>query len=906
MAKGYHAITADEAARSLRTDVERGLADEEVLRRRAETGPNALPEEPRESVFLVFLRQFQNILIAILLGAAAISFIADERKDGVAILIAVLVNVIFGFIQERRAEDAIRKLRTLIVHEASVLRGGNVHRVPAEDLVPGDVILLQEGDHVPADARLVTARDLSAAEASLTGESSAVRKVAAPVDAEAALADRASMVWMGTSVVSGEAKAVVVETGIRTEFGQIADSLQRIRRERTPFERRIDLLGRQLGVFAVALAGVLFAMGTARGFDAGGMFFFAVAMMVSVIPEGLPAVLAVVLAIGVQRMARRNAVIRHIPSVETLGVCDVICTDKTGTLTENKMTVREIATSAYDIAVSGEGWRPEGEFSVGGNAIRPTEIAELDELLKSAALCTKAALEWKEDRAGIVGDPTEGALVVLAAKAGIGKPSLAKEYRSIDDIPFSSERKFRAVLVERTDFAGERSRHILVTGAYDVLHQRITHVVDRGRKEAFGAEARRRFDAANDGMAERVMRILCVAVKRAPLTQGTLADADIEGLTLLGLVAMIDPPRDGVAEAIARARLAGVRVIMITGDQKATALAIAREVGLVDGAGHDRRVFTEHDLAGLSDAAFAERIRDAAVFARVSPSTKLRIVGALQAMGHTVAMTGDGVNDAPALKKASIGISMGISGTDVSKEVADMVLADDNFVSIVNAIEEGRTVFRNIQSTAAFLFMTNVGEVVTVLAALAFGFPLPLLPVQILWMNLVTDSFPGMALSAEPSDEGVLREKPRPKSAPVLTKDVFALTALTAALMCAGSLALFAWKLGSAGIDEARSVAFTAMAMFQLWNVFTLRNLRVSAFALGMFSNRYVTAAVVASVGLQLAVLYVPSLSAVFSTVPVSAADWAVILVVSSSVFFAAEAYKFAARRRWLPASLRA
>lgn len=902
--KNAHAQPIESVAKAFSTDIDRGLGEEEAAARLQEYGPNELPEEKKRSVLLLFLKQFHSTLTYILFAAAALSCFVGEYKDAIGILIAVLIDVIFGFVQERRAESAITKLRVMIVQEASVMRNGNLHRIPARDIVPGDVVMLSEGDKIVADARLVEVKDLRMSEASLTGESSPVHKAAGMVGEDTPMADMSDMVWMGTSVVAGNARAVVVETGVRTEFGRIAESLREIERDKTPFELRINRLGKKLGLWAIALSLVVLAAGLLRGFPIGGMFFFAVAMMVSVIPEGLPAVLAVVLAIGVRRMARRNAIVRHVPSVETLGVTDVICTDKTGTLTENKMTVREIATANHDLHVTGEGWHPEGDFVLDGNPIRTSEIGELDMLLKAATLCNRASLEWKGERAGIVGDPTEGALVVMGAKAGLDKRSLRKDYVLIDEIPFSSARKYQAVLEEHTDLSDKRSRYMFVVGAYDVLVKKMGSVMVKGKKCGMDAGLRGQFDRANDRMAGEAMRVICVAYKKVPVGQNAISDDDTEDLTLLGLVAMIDPPRDGVDRAIERCRSAGVRVIMITGDQKATAVAIGREIGLIDGA-DGQAVLTENDIDDITDEELREKVQDTAIFARVTPKTKLRIVSALQEMDHIVAMTGDGVNDAPALKKASIGISMGISGTDVSREVADMVLADDNFVSIVNAIEEGRTVFQNVKNTTAFLFMTNAGEVVTVLGSLLVGLPLPLLPTQILWMNLVTDGFPDVALATEPTDKNVLNEPPRRKGAPVLTKNIFVLTALTSALMCVGTLVLFSWALKSGDLAYARTVAFTTMAVFQLWNVFNMRSMRESLFTLGLWSNMFVFWGVVASLALQVAVIYIPALSSVFRTVPLGIMEWFIIVAVSSSVFFAVEIYKVFYRRGVIPVAWR-
>ncbi|HTK03955.1 MAG TPA: HAD-IC family P-type ATPase [Candidatus Eisenbacteria bacterium] len=897
-----HAQSIEEAIAALKTDAERGLTAAVARARFEEKGPNELPQDARPSVFLLFLKQFQNGLTYVLFCAAALSFFVDQMNDGLGIIVAVLIDAIVGFVQERRAERALEKLREMVVQESSVMRDGRVHRVPARELVPGDILMLTEGDRVTADSRLIECRELAANESSLTGESSSVEKDAAPVAPEASLADRRDMVWMGTSVVSGHGKAVVVETGRRTAFGRIAVSLSDIKRGRTPLESQLDRLGRRLGLLAIILSAVVFVAGSARGFAAVDMFFFAVALMVSVVPEGLPAVLAIVLAIGVQRMAKRNALVRHVPSVETLGAATVICTDKTGTLTENKMTVRGIVTAERELAVSGEGWEISGHFSDGGKRVRPAELPDARELLEAVALCNKSTLEVRDGRPSVVGDPTEGALAVVAAKAGIERRVLEKDLTLLDEVPFSSLRKYRAVLEERQE-GGQRERIAYVVGAFEVIWGRSASVAAAGAARPADAAAFKHFETANDRMAGGAMRVLGVAMRRMGPGKGALADGDVRDLTFLGLVGMIDPPRQGVAKAIKRCKRAGVRVIMVTGDHKATALAIAKEIGLVSRNDDGRGVFTDADVAGLDETAFREALKGATVFARVAPETKLRIVSALKKEGHVVAMTGDGVNDAPALKKASIGVAMGITGTDVTKEVADMVLADDNFVTIVNAIEEGRIVYRNIKQTTAYLFMTNIGEVVTIVACLAAGLPLPLLPAQILWMNLVTDGLPDMALATEPTSDDVLAGPPRRGNAPILTKSIVGLTMVTALCMCLGTIELFTTALAAHGLKYARSVAFTALAVSQLWNVFSMRSATASVFKLGLFSNLFVFWAVTISLSLQLAVLYVPTLQQLFGTVPLELDEWLRIVVITSSVFFAVEIYKWLCRKRVIPES---
>jgi len=562
--------------------------------------------------------------------------------------------------------------------------------------------------------------------------------------------------------------------------------------------------------------------------------------------------------------------------------------------------VRQVAVFDHTVDVSGEGWEPRGDFVIDGRHIAPSEMPELSLLLKAAAVNNDATLEMKDGRHTIIGDPTEGALVVLAAKNGLDRRRLAGEFGQLDEMPFSSLRRYRAVLEEQTDLDGNKSALMFVTGAYDALVVHSEWIMIKGKRHRFEAEALDRLNRANEQMAGRAMRVLAVACKQLPVGKRSIGEEDVAGLTLLGLVGMIDPPRSGVAEAVTRCRQAGVRVIMITGDHRATAVAIAKEIGLLSG-GKPEGVFTEADVAHVSDEELMKILRHAVIFARITPMTKLRLVSGLQRLGHTVAMTGDGVNDAPALKQAAIGVSMGITGTDVSKEVADMVLADDNFVTIVSAIEEGRVVFRNVKQTTAYLFTTNIAEAVTIITSIIIGLPLPLLPAQILWMNLVTDGFPDIALATEPSDEQVLAEPPRRKHAHFITPNVLIMTLIASVLMCFGTLTLFRWALASGNIVHARTVAFTTMAVFQLWNILNMRSATVSIFKLGLRSNMFVLIATLLSLGLQLAVLHLPFLRATFRTQVLGLADWGLILLVTSSILFVGEGYKFLCRRGVVP-----
>jgi len=887
----------------LGTDAKRGLSDSVAAERLAEYGPNSLPEPKKPSIVWLFIKQFRGALMYILIIAGLVSLAVGEIYDAYGIGLALFANAIIGFVLERRAEKAIEKLKKMVVPETVVIRDGRTRRIPSAQVVRGDILVLEEGSRVVADARLILVRELKTDESALTGESLSVSKKIMESAKGTPPADQLGMVWMGTGVVRGAGHAVVVETGALTVFGKIAASLSAIQRGRTPLESRLDMLGKQLGYAAIIMSALALGAGLLRGFPVIDMFFFTVAMIVSIVPEGLPQVLAVVMAIGVLRMAKRNAIVRHLPSVETLGAADIICTDKTGTLTENKMTVREISLLATDVTVSGEGWEPNGTFLVAGDTVRPAELPELMRLLIAASLSSKAVLEMSNDTYHIVGDATDGAMAVVAAKAGVGKPEISTEYTLIDEIPFSSERKYHAVLVERADVRGQRSRVLFVVGALGAVRERTSRVFNGDQDILFDEKARLRFNDANQNMANRSLRVIAIATKILPEETDNISDSQITDLSLLGLMGMIDPPRQGVKQALERCRGAGIRVIMLTGDQKATAVAIGRQIGLLN-SDTDGRVFTEKEVSTMSESELMKVLKDAVIFARVSPETKLRVVTGLQKLGHTVAMTGDGVNDAPALKKSAIGVAMGITGSDVTKEVADMVLADDNFISIVNAIEEGRIIFRNVKQATTYLFMTNLGEAVTILAAISFGMPLPLVPLQILWMNIVTDVPPSVALAAEPAGSDMLASPPRRQNEPIISRGALVLSMLTAAVMCIGTLWIFSWALNRGDIHYARTVAFTAMAMFQLWNVFSMRSPSLSMFSLGLFSNKLVPAAAGISVALHLSVLYVPVLQRIFDTIPLGGLEWVVILTVSSSVFFAVEVWKMAMHHNRLPKSL--
>jgi magnesium-transporting ATPase (P-type) len=899
----YHAKTAEETIRLLNTDRVLGLTEDEAGARLGQYGSNELPRAKRRSLLLMFGKQFRNGLTLILLAAAALSMVVGEAKDAAGILIAVMINVVVGFEMERRADNAVASLKDMVVPEARVIRGGQLRRIKASQLVPGDILAVREGDRVVADARLIECKSLTTDESAFTGESSAVAKSPDQVAEGLTVADMTDMVFTGTTVLSGTARAAVTATGGATSFGQIAGSLGDIRRPPTPFEDRVGHLSRIMGAISLAVVAAVLMLGLLKGFAAWEMIFLAIALAVAVIPEGLPAVLTVVMAVGVRRMARRRAIVRNLASVESLGSADVICTDKTGTLTENKMTVREVITADRKLSVTGEGWNRQGEFRQDGHAVLPTDLPDLVALLRAAALMGRLSVEQRGGSIEAIGSPTEAAMAVLAAKGGIDRAVLERGLKEIDEIPFSPERKYRALLLDVADIDGSLHRGIYVLGSYSAVSRRCGRILVGDKYAEFDDSVRAMFMAEADEMGGRALRVLTLAMKPVSSEASSLAEADVTDLAFLGLAGMIDPPRAEAKPSIEKCRRAGIRVIMITGDQKSTAIAVAREVGLLDGVG-PQGVYTETEVAGLDDAAFDRVLDDAAVFARVTPLTKLRIVERLTKQGKTVAMTGDGVNDAPALKRAAVGVAMGQSGTDVARQVADVVLADDNFSSIVSAVEEGRTVYRNIKQTNAYLLSTNMAEAVTIVAAISVGLPLPILPAQILWMNLVTDGLPDMAMATEPPDAGVIEEPPRPRTAKFVSRWVLIMMALVSALMCLGTLLFFALSLKAGdSIDHARTAAFTMMALFQLWNIFNMRSATRSIWSIGWLTNRWVIWAVLASFGLQLAVVYLPVMGRAFGTVPLGIADWLILVPITFAAVPLVELLKLAARRGLIPNS---
>ena len=921
-------LPADEVLAGLGTDARRGLSREEAQARLASYGRNELAAEKPVPAWRRFLAQFQDVLVILLIIAALISaglWLLERDSalpyEALAILAVVLLNALMGYIQQSRAEQAVAALRRMSAAHARVLRDGERQSIDAAEVVPGDILLVEEGDTVPADARMIGSTALQTAEAALTGESLPVPKNTDPIAEEVGLGDRGNMVFSGTAATYGHGRAVVTGTGMRTEMGRIAGMLKAAPLEATPLQKELDNVGRLLGKIVIAIAVVMIATiflvedvrGARAVFD---VLILGVALAVAAVPEGLPAVVTAVLSIGVQRMAKRNAIVRRLAAVETLGSADVIASDKTGTLTRNEMTVRRVVTASGSVSLGGTGYAPEGEVTrEDGGEIAGALRSELARTLAAADRANNAVLqEGDGGRWTVQGDPTEGALIVAARKAGLEAEALDARFARVAEIPFSSERKLMSTVHSDAD----RDERLLVftKGAPDVLLARCGHELVGEETRPLTPERRAAILGRNEGLAGEALRTLGVAFRTLPEHAGEPFDERTEqDLVFLGLIGMIDPPRQEAKEAVARAQGAGIRPIMITGDHPGTAAAIAAELGMATGG----RAVTGAELERMPDDALDRTVREVSVFARVNPEHKLRIVRALQRDGATVAMTGDGVNDAPALKTADIGVAMGITGTDVSKEAADMVLADDNFATIVAAVEEGRAIFANIRKFLRYLLSSNVGEVMTMFFGVLLadligltaqggsGLVLPLLATQILWINLVTDGAPALALGMDPADPGIMRQKPRPRGEGVITRRMWAGIFFVGAVMAVGTLLVLDASLpgglieGTGDLRHAQTMAFTTLTLFQLFNLLNARSDERSAFA-GIFANHWLWAAIGLSLLLHIAVIYVPFLQRAFSTVGLDAGDWLICAAVASSVLWLRELSKLVTRDGVVPA----
>jgi magnesium-transporting ATPase (P-type) len=882
----WHALAGDEVLAAL-ASTPHGLTAAEAAARLARYGRNELPPPARRSPLARLARQFDNLLIYALIAAGIVTVLLGHHADAAVIFAVVAINAIVGFVQEGKAERALEAVRAMLASTATVLRDGERREVPAAELVPGDIVLLAAGDRVPADLRLLRAKNLQLDEAALTGDSLPVEKTVMPVAGATALAERSSMAYSGTVAATGQATGVVVATGSSTEIGRIGSLVASVEHLATPLTRKLDQFARRITLFILAGSAITFAFGYfVHGFEAVEIFLAVVGLAVSAIPEGLPAIVTITLAAGTQAMARRHAIVRRLPAVEALGAVTVICTDKTGTLTKNEMTVVRALLPARSVDVSGVGYAPEGGFSAGGAPVDPAAADDLQALARCALLCNDAALRHAEGQWWLAGDPTEGALLSLALKAGLDAGAERARWPRLDEVPFAAEQGFMATL-HRDHERGEAC--IFLKGAPE-------RVLARCDRDAAGQPLDpRRWQARIDEAAQAGQRVLALAMRQAPAAATALALADLDrGFVLLGLAAMIDPPRPEAIASVERCRAGGVKVKMITGDHALTAAAIARQLGIEAGD-----VLTGQQVESLDDAALGRRLARTDVIARASPEHKLRLVAALQAQGHIVAMTGDGVNDAPALKRADIGVAMGRKGTDAAREAADIVLADDNFASIANAVAEGRRVFDNIKKSLLFILPTNGGECGVILLAVFLGLSLPVTAAQILWINMVTTVALDIALAFEPAEGSVMQRPPRPPAEPLITRLLLLRLAYVTALMIAAAFFVFEWELArGVSLEAARTATVNMLVIGELVYLFNCRRFVASSLNWSALTGNRIALAVAAPLlALQALLTYEPTLQALFATAPLDAAAWALIVALALAKFFAVEAEKALLRR---------
>jgi len=885
----WHSISAAEALTQLQGARE-GISSAEATSRLEHYGPNRLRPPQKKSALTRLLLQFHNVLIYVLLAAGFVTALLGHWVDSGVIIGVVVINALIGFIQEGKAEKALEAIRNMLSQQAVVKRDGRIVTLPAEELVPGDVVLLQSGDKVPADLRLFKVRELRIEEAMLTGESLPVEKHTEPVEPHVPIGDRKCLAHSGTLVTYGQGQGVVVATGDSTEIGRISGLLREVEELTTPLLLQMAIFAKWLTLAIVVIASLTFSFGVLfHDYGMGDMFLAAVGLAVAGIPEGLPAIMTITLAIGVQRMAHKNAIIRRLPAVETLGAVTTICSDKTGTLTRNEMTVRTVATSTGLCEVDGNGYNPHGSFSLNGQSVRPEEFPLLREVAHAALLCNDASVSESEGRWQMQGDPTEGALVALALKSGVDAELCRQEFPRTDLIPFESQHRFMATL--HHDHAGHG--FVYLKGA----PERVLEMCHLQRESGDDLPLDLAYwEAAMDNMANRGQRLLAIAFKTVNPQQQELQFSDVEGgLTLLGIVGIIDPPRDEAIRAVERCKASGIKVKMITGDHAITARAIGAQMGIGDGFS----VVTGAEIEAYSEEELREAVQHFDVFARVSPEQKLQLVSALQASGEVVAMTGDGVNDAPALKRADIGVAMGINGTEVAKEASEMVLTDDNFASITQAVEEGRTVYDNLKKSILFILPTNGGEAFTIIAAIMLGRLLPITPVQILWINMITAVTLALTLAFEPPESDVMQRPPRDPREPLLSMMLIWRILFVSLILVAGTFGLFVWEREQgASIELARTVAVNTLVMFEVFYLITARHLLSPALTRqGLGGNRYVWYAIGLLILFQLAFTYLGPMQALFHTVAIDAVAWLRVVAVASSVLLLVELEKLAIRR---------
>ena len=875
----------DEVVQYSKTDLKIGLSSPEVKKRLDEVGPNQLEEKKGRTPWDMFLGQFKDVLVLILLISALVSFILGEVSDAMVIAIILILNATLGVVQEYKAEKSLAALKKMTTPNALVIRDGKQARIEATQLVPGDIVLLESGDHIPADLRLSMVTSLKIQEAVLTGESLPVEKTAEIIDkdnistGDQDTGDQDNMAFMGTAVISGRGRGIVVATGMKTEMGQIAGMLEEQKQEDTPLQKKLNQVGKKLGLIILVVVGLVVLIGSLRGIKFFEMFLIGISLAVAAVPEGLPAVVTVVLALGVQRMIKKNVIVRRLPAVETLGATTVICSDKTGTLTQNQMTVRKLVLPEKNIEVEGEGYQPVGKFYQSEQEIQPQTDPDLSLLLRGAVLCNNAELQKNNENNQweIIGDPTEGALVVTAAKAGYDKKKLEQDYPRVKEFPFDSDRKQMSTLHQTPD----GSQIIFVKGAPDQVISFCTYYQKNGRKEEMGESIKNKVLAQNRELAVEALRVLAIAyrlVDKENLDEiKEIKDAEKE-LIFLGLIAMIDPPRKEAIESVKTCLRAGIHPIMITGDYSLTAKAIASELGIYHSGD---RIITGEELEKMSPSELEEAVGNTTIFARVSPRHKRRIVSALQKNKQVVAMTGDGVNDAPALKESDIGIAMGITGTDVTKEASDMILTDDNFASIVAAVEEGRKIYQNIKKFIHYLISCNLGEIVTIAGAIFIGLPYPLIPIQILWVNLVTDGLPALALGLDPAEKDIMQIPPRDPNKGIFSGKM-GFNIFSQGIFI-GLLSLSAFYIGISfySLEIARTMTFATLSFSQLAQSLNSRSQKFSIFRIGLFTNLYLIMAILISGLLQFLVMVIPSLQVIFKTVWLDLNQWWIVVILS-------------------------
>ncbi|WP_202079915.1 calcium-transporting P-type ATPase, PMR1-type [Caldalkalibacillus salinus] len=884
--------TQDEKAveATLQTNMQQGLDWKEAKQRLRRVGPNQLQDQSQISAFAILLNQFKDFMVLVLLAATLVSGLLGEYTDAITIIAIVVLNAILGFVQEYRAEKSLIALKELTAPTAHVIREGKLEEIPASELVPGDIIYFEAGDRIPADLRLFETKGVNIEESALTGESVPVYKEAVQVirDENVSLGDQYNMAFMGTLVTRGSGQGIVVATGMDSQMGQIAELIQTTESIQTPLQHRLEQLGKVLITVALILTAIVVFTGIWHGHDAYKMFLAGVSLAVAAIPEGLPAVVTIALALGVQRMIKRKAIVRKLPSVETLGCASVICSDKTGTLTQNKMTVTTMWLNNQLIEVTGSGYEPKGKFyKEGGHTLTHAQQSLVSQMLEFGVLCNNATLSEEAEVDGgllkkkktywdITGDPTEGALMVAGAKAGIWKNKLNQTYQRLEEFPFDSARKMMTVYVTTSD----GHRKVVTKGAPDVLLERCTHVIWNGRKTPLTDHIRQHIIKANDRLAGMALRNLAIAYRDAGPHELQNEFQAEQHLVFVGLFGMIDPPREEVKQAISECKQAGIKTVMITGDHQKTAEAIAQQLGIRQ---QGSMSINGTELENMGQQAFEDIVEDVTVYARVSPEHKLRIVKALQKKGHVVAMTGDGVNDAPAIKASDIGIAMGITGTDVSKEASSLILSDDNFSTIKAAIEEGRNIYENIRKFIRYMLASNVGEILVMFFAMLAGMPLPLVPIQILWVNLVTDGLPAMALGVDPSEKNVMSIPPRERKESIFARGLGWKICSRGLLIGLATLAAFWLTLQNHPDDliRAQTIAFATLVMSQLIHVFDCRSEK-SIFHRNPFENKWLILAVLTSTLMLLGVMYLEALQPIFRTVSLSVQEWIFVL------FFAA------------------